>query len=236
MGDLPGHIFPGLAFLAWAVVWCVALLRRGGNAVSNPLDTRPDSLLAFDGAATAAWESWAKIIIPMLEIGGELRWITWPMTEASATIYGHITADLAVIISGVSDRLRVRGRIPPAADRVALSFAFLIPAVLFAAHGQHGPVASAAHGLFATTLFAAGALVLLEHLRPAPLFRWARVYAVALAGLWFMHTGWMLYVAQYDVMSEALVPRIYLFFTWYAIGTAVALCGALTMRRPARSV
>lgn len=231
MGDLPGHIFPGLAFLAWAVVWCMALLRRGGNAVARPWDAAPDDVLASDAAATAAWESWAKILIPLVEMAGELRWVTWPMTEVSTTIFAHITADVVIMLSGVTDRLMARGRLPAGSDRITLAFAFLIPAVLFGTHGQHGPVASAAHGLFAQTLFAAAALVLVEHVRPAPLFRWCRVYAVALAGAWFVHTGWLLYRSGYDLMSDALVPRTYLFFTWYALVLAVLVGGAVAARR-----
>ena len=235
MGDLPGHIFPGLAFLAWAVVWCVVLLRRGGNAVANPWDAQADPALAADGAATAPWESWAKIVIPLAEMAGELRWVTWPMTAASTTIFAHITADKVVILSGIADRFTARRILPPRSDRFALALAFLVPAVLFSTHGQHGPIASAAHELFAACLFMAGALVLIEHVRPAPLFRWLRVYAVALAGAWFIHTGWMLYVAGYDLMSDALVPRTYLFFTWYAVATAVLLGVALSWARTPKS-
>lgn len=213
MGDLPGHIFPGLAFVAWAALWCVVLLRRGNQAATLPL------------------ESWAKILIPLVEMGGELRWIGYP--DVRATIYAHIAADVAVILSGVADLLTRRGRLPKGADRIALALALLIPAALFAVHDQHGPVATTAHRLFATALFAAGAFVLIENFRPAPIVRWARLYCVALAGMWFMHTGWMLYVAQYDLMSDALVPRIYLSFTWYALALAGLLAAVLAARRRA---
>ena len=233
MGDLPGHIFPGLAFLAWAGVWAFALLRRGGNAVANPWETHADPVLAADAVATAAWESWAKIVIPLLEMAGELRWVTWPMTEASSTIFAHITADKVVIISGIADRLTARRVLPPQSDRLALALAFFVPAVLFSTHGQHGPVAAVAHELFAKCLFAAGALVLIEQLRPAPLLRWCRIYSVALAGAWFIHTGWMLYVSGYDLMSDALAPRTYLFFTWYAVATAALLIATLSLARRA---
>ncbi len=232
MGDLPGHVFPGLAFLAWAVLWTIVLCRRGGAAISNPWDARPDAILGADAAASVGWEAWAKIVIPLVEMTGELRWVTWPMTEASTTIYAHITVDFAVMLSGAVDLLVARGRLPKGADHVALALAFFVAGVLFAAHGQHGPIAGTAHALFAKMLFAAAALVLVEHFRPAPMVRWGRIYAVALAGVWFVHTGWMLYVADYDLMSEALVPRTYLFFTWYAITVLVVLQGALAAQRP----
>src|SRR6185295_17179836 len=116
MGDLPGHIFPGLAYVAWAVLWATVLLRRGGNAVMNPWDANADAVLASDAAVALPWEAWAKILIPLVEMGGELRWVTWPMNDASTTIYAHITADLAVILSGVTDLLSARARMPRGSD------------------------------------------------------------------------------------------------------------------------
>ncbi|MEK7401481.1 MAG: DUF716 domain-containing protein [Gemmatimonadota bacterium] len=234
MGDLPGHVFPGLALLAWALVWCLAVARRGGPAVLQPWSVAPDTTLAADAAAAAPWESWAKIVVPLLEMTGELRWVTWPMTEASATIYAHILMDVAFILSGVTDLLTARRRIAPHSDRIALALAFLVAGLLFGAHGQHGAVANAAHGAFAMLLTAAGVLIVVEHARPAPLIRWLRVYAVALAGAWFIHTGWMLYVAGYDREGAALVPRAYLALAVYAVALAVALLVALTLARGRR--
>ena len=233
MGDLPGHIYPGLAYVFWGVAWAVWLLRRGGNVASHPWSAQPDAGLAEAPAAMASWESWVKIVIPLVEMAGELRWVTWPMTDESATIYAHILADVAVILSGVADRLTARKVLPPASDRMALALAFFVPSFLFAMHGQHGPVATAAHRLFAGTLFAVGALVLLQHVRPAPIFLWLRTYAAILAGAWFLQTGWMLYVAGYDLMSEGVAVRGYLFFTLYAVGLAMLLAAALAARRRA---
>jgi hypothetical protein len=234
MGDLPGHLFPGLALFAWAVVWWSALARRGGPAWLHPWSVAPDEAIAADAASTAPWESWLKIVVPVVEMGFEFRWLTWPMTDASATIYGHITADVAILLSGLADRLTARGRLPAGTDRIALTLALAVVAALFAAHGQHGPVAPAAHNLFAAVLFATAALTMAEHIRPAPLFRWARIYSLALAGAWFVHTGWLLYVSGYDLMNAALVPRVWMSFIWYAIGVAVALTAAIATGRRAR--
>jgi hypothetical protein len=233
MGDLPGHIFPGLAFVAWAALWCVVLLRRGGHAVSRPWDTGADAILASDPAVSVPWEAWAKIVIPFIEMAGEVRWLGILTPEGATTIYAHITMDVAVILSGAADLLTARGKLPSGSDRIALVIALFIPAMLFAVHGQHGPVAGAAHGLFANALFVASALVLIEQFRPAPIVRWGRILAVALAGAWFMHTGWLLYVSDYDLMSDALLPRIHLQFAWYALGAITVLMLALASRRGA---
>lgn len=223
LGDLPGHLFPGLAFTLWAAIWAVALLRRGGEAASNPWSSRPDPRIGADPAAAFAWEAWAKIAVPLAELAFEARWLTWPMTDASATIYAHITCDVAVIISGITDLLVARRRLPPGSDRLALALAFLVPALLFLAHGQHGPLAATSHLIFGLLLLATGGLVALELTRPAPLVRWLRIYTTALAGTWFAHTGWLLYLSGYDQMNEAITPRVYLQFSWYALGVAALL-------------
>ena len=63
MGDLAGHVFPGLAFVAWAA----HLLRGGGNVVTNPWEVQKDGTLAIAPASTGAIESWAKIVVPAVE-------------------------------------------------------------------------------------------------------------------------------------------------------------------------
>lgn len=226
MGDLPGHVFPGLAYVAWAVVWLLALRRRGGTALSQPWSSAPDDALASDGAATAPWESWAKLIMPAIEMAGELRWVRLPMSATGTTTLSHITADVAVMLSATADMLVRRGALPRGADRVALAFAFFVPGLLFTTHGQHGPIASTAHLIFGRLLLLASALIVAEMIRPAPLLRWLRIGTVALAGAWFVHTGWLLYVSGVNLMSEDLVPRVYLWFMWYAVAVMVTLAAA----------
>ena len=100
MGDLPGHIYPGAGYVLWGLIWLSWLLRQGGNARVHPWDTKADAGLAAAPAATAPWESWLKIIFPLVEIAGELRWVTWPMTDASAGVFQHIAAeDVALIVA-----------------------------------------------------------------------------------------------------------------------------------------
>lgn len=232
MGDLPGHVFPGLAYVAWAVVWLLALRRRGGSALSQPWSATGDDTLAADGAATAPWESWAKLIIPAIEMAGEFRWVRLPLTATGATTLAHVTADLAVMLSAVADML-VRSRfLPRGADRVALAFAFFVPGLLFVTHGQHGPVASTAHLIFGRLLLLASVLIVAELFRPAPLLRWLRIGVVALAGAWFVHTGWILYVSGVDLMSDEMAPRVYVHFMWYAVAAMTALA---VVARPARA-
>jgi hypothetical protein len=230
LGDLPGHIFPGLAYIAWAIVWALALRRRPGA----PWSSQPDAALASDFASTGSLETWAKILIPLAEMAGELRWVTWPMTDASATIYGHITADVAVIVSGVVDLLVRRARLPVGSDRIALALAFFVPGILFVTHGQHGSVATVSHEIFGRLLLLTALLVVLGMFRAAPVIAWLRVYAVALAGAWFIHTGWMIYVSGMDLMSPMMAPRVYLAFTWYAIGCLLVLLFVLAPRASRR--
>ncbi len=231
MGDFPGHMYPGIMFLVWGTVWCLALRSRGGAALARPWDPHPDPVLAADPAAHAPWESWLKLLLPLLPTVGDLRWVSLPITDASVTNYQHIAGYAAVSLAGLADLLTARKVLPPGTDRLALALCFLLPAFFFAAHGHHFPVATAAHQLLALSLFWIGVLVLAEHLRPAPLFRWLRIYLVLLTGAWFVQTGWMLYRAGYDLMSEELVTRVYLFYTWYVLGLAVLLAGGLARRR-----
>jgi hypothetical protein len=226
MGDLPGHVGPGLAYFAWAVVWLLALRRRGGTALWQPWSTEPDNDLASDSAATAPWESWAKLIIPGIEMAFEFRWVRLPMSATGASTLGHITSDIAVMLSASADMLVRRSALPRGADRIALAFAFFVPGLLFVTHGQHGPIASTAHLIFGRLLLLVSAFIVAEMFRPAPLLRWLRIGAVALAGAWFVHTGWMLYVSGMDLMSAEHVPRVYLWFTWYAVAIMVALAAA----------
>lgn len=190
-------------------------------------------MLARDGAAHAPWESWLKVLLPLIPTIGDLRWVTLPLTDASVGNYQHIVGYLAVSFAGMADLLTARKVLPPATDRLVLALSFLLPAFFFAAHGHHLAVATAAHQLLALLLFSVGLLVVVEHVHPAPLFRWLRVYAILLTGAWFLEIGWVLYRAGYDLMSEDVVTRVYLFFAWHALGLAVMMALALSRRRRA---
>ena len=229
-GDLQGHFYFGTAYVVWAVWWLADLLRRGGPVVANPLDPRPDAMLARSPVATGTFEMWLKVLAPLIGIAGELRWFRFPPTDASIIIYQHISAYGTVTVSGILDLLTASKRMPPGSDRIGLAFGFLLPAFLFILHGHQLAVSEILHRLLGSILLAVGVLVLVEHVWPAPLVRWARIYLVMLAGTWLFQVGWMLYLAGYDLESEAVVVRAILFFSWHAVIVAVALLGVHSPR------
>lgn len=230
-GDLEGHVYFGLVFVAWAVARGISLMREGGPVVRRPLDPDPDPALGALPAALTSFEAWAKVVLPLFGIAGELRWIAFPMTDASVIIYQHITAYGIFSVAGVVDLLAARKRVPSGADHVALAGAFAVAGFLFLVHGHHLSVSVALHTLLAWLLLAQAGLIVWERFRPAPLLRWSRLYVLLLTGTWLLQLAWMLYVAGYDLDSPMVVLRTHLFFMWHAAGAALVILGTTAMAR-----
>src|SRR5262249_2465428 len=144
--------------------------------------------------------------------------------------YQHITAYASFTVAGLADLLTEKGVLPAAADRMALAFAFFIPAFLFLLHGSQVPVSLVVHLILGFLLLAGGILTLVEQVRPAPFVRWTRIYLVLLAGTWLIQLGWLLFVSGYDMESEATVVRTYLLFSWHAVFDGALLLAALSPR------
>jgi hypothetical protein len=120
-----------------------------------------------------------------------------------------------------------RGTLPRGADRFALVLAFAIPALVLGLHGHQMPVALSLHLILTALLAGTALIVALEHWSPEPALRWARVAAVLLVVTWFLQTGWMLYVAEYDLTSASVVTRVGFFFAAHVLGVGVALLAIL---------
>jgi len=225
-GDLIGHVFPGVGFLLWAGFWVVSMLRTSG--AQNALSASALSNGEFPRAGTV--EQWAKLLLPILGMLGEARWMGGPLSDGNVSNYQHFTAFAMVSLSGLTDMLVTRRRLPAGCDQLMLALAFLVPAMVLALHGHHLVVAEAVHTDLAVTLFAVSAFTLVEFVRPAPLIRWLRTLALVVSATWFLQIGWMLYIAHYDLSSADVAVRGHLFFTWHLIAGTVAMLGIFAWR------
>jgi hypothetical protein len=222
-GDLLGHLFPGVMFLVWAAFWAKDMLRRGGGNSAFMFDARPLPVSAPPLPAPGATERWLKLLLPLLAMLGEARWMKFPISDGSVSNYQHATAYVLVSLCGACDILVHRGRLPRGADRLMLAFTFIVIAFTLGFHGHNMAVATAVHADLAAALFVLGALILVEYMRPAPVVRWLEIYALGVSAAWFVTVGWILYVAQYDLMSEDTAVKTHLFFSWHLVGIAVLL-------------
>jgi hypothetical protein len=222
-GDLIGHLFPGVAFLIWAALWAGDMLRRGAGHADFMVDARPLTQDAAPLPEPGVLERWMKLLLPVLGMLGEARWMKFPMRDIDISNYQHFTTYTLVSLSGATDMLVRRGMLPRGAGRMVLALTFIVIAFTLGFHGHHMVVAETVHADLAVALLVVGLLVLLEQFRPAPLVRWLQIYALAVSGTWFLHVGWILYVAQYDLMSDDVAVKCHLFFSWHLVGVALAL-------------
>lgn len=233
-GDLEGHLYPGIAFLLWAFFWAVSWVRQHPEAVVSAWSVRARPELFVMSPVTVRREAWLKLLLPLPGILGELRWMAGPLSDTNVSNWQHCAIWTMVAISGATDLMVQRDRLPRGTDRLALALMFLVAGLIFALHGQHQRLPTALHLDLAVILLLAAVLAFAELLQPAPLWRWLRIATVTLAGSWFVQIGWMLYIAHYDLMSDDVVVRAHLFLVMHVIGVTVAWFTVLGLAMPRR--
>ncbi len=107
-------------------------------------------------------------------------------------------------------------------------------ALLFLAHGSHGEVPAALHGLLVAVLATLGTVAVWEARglsRAVGL--WLRTGLMVLAGTWFIQIAYSLYRIGFDPARENGMERVFLYFSWHvlAIGGVLAGVSAWTRRR-----
>lgn len=220
MGDLPGHLFPGLLFFLWGFWWLWRTAGRDRRSALMPVVVHP-------------MEPWLRIVLPIIGIIGESRWWRWPITLGSLTTMQHAAMYTAFLLTGITDVLALRGRVEPTASRVSLAGAFGLTGYLFVAHGGHSHLTMTVHTILGAILIATGLVHVCEAFMPhRTAWAWLRAFGAMLAGTWFWQVGWMLYVAHYDPADPAVVLRAHFFFAVHALLLAAVVLVVSQIHRP----
>lgn len=224
-GTFLGHLLPGLALLAWGILWLVELVRAKGRRNEG------------EGLEVGPVLPWLKILA--LFVGGipEIPGRGW---SAMSFVMGwhHITMYMAFAFSGVVDLLRRKGLLGYRATYYAFAGASLNAGLLFYGHGNHGGLESTAH-LFIALLFALCAVfALLEVGFPQGGFHWFRMGSMMSLGAWFMVTGWLLFRSGWVLADPDRVAWVYPLFAWTVLAVAallVAVASRLSSTSSSRS-
>lgn len=205
-GTLTGHLYFGVLFAAWAIVWIVEELAR---PVHGPAPLERGRILPG-----------LKIVLPLGAIWFELPNRGWDPDDFMMG-WAHIAAYFPFVISGAVDLLAHRGALGARAGFIAYALAHWNAAFVFWGHDNHGGVPAAAHLLLVLALSTAGAFGVFEYLKPGRLVAWFRRATLLGAGTWLCMLTWVLYLSEWDMADPIRESWVYVLFSWNAIALAV---------------
>ncbi|CAG5130503.1 unnamed protein product, partial [Candidula unifasciata] len=200
MGDLKGHILPGIVLLLYGLWWAVGCIRRyllcrktGQQYVSTVTFNCP-----FPCRNIETWpvESVAKIVVFSLEILGE---IFFNISHLKLHNVQHATMYVFFLISGAVDLCMHLGLpLPPGTDYVALALAFLMEGFLFTNHLHDREILDVhIHMLLTYVVFLTVVVILLEaRYQRSVLMTLSRVFLFMLQGSWLCAVGIILYIPR----------------------------------------
>ncbi|BFZ24686.1 hypothetical protein BsWGS_27725 [Bradybaena similaris] len=232
MGDLKGHMLPGIVLLLAGLWWAVGCIRRflqcrkaGVQYVSTATFPCP---ISCGNSQTWPVEAVIKIVVSLLGIIAE---VGWNLPHPGMVLVQHATMYFFFMISGVVDlSLHLGLPLPPGTDYAALALAFLMMGFLFTNHLHDRELLDVKiHVMLSYVIFLTVLVILLEarHQKSAMLTL-SRSFLVILQGSWLCAVGLILYShgdhnEAWDLKSHSDVMLAAVYFCWHCAAIFILL-------------